>query len=251
MKWIFLCSGMLMFLLNGPCHAESVVIGTDQINPPMARKTDSSSHFIGFEVDIMNEICSRLHLTCAYQAVVANQIIQKLQSTEIDLAINTIIIPNTKLEGLIFSLPYLPSNAQFMTLQSSSIKNFVDISNNTIGVSLGAFQENLAKDMYLKHIFNSKLKIKGYHNMAELLSALETHKVDTIFSNKVTLDYWYYNNSSLYRMVGEPVQTGNGYGILATEKYQPLIEDINKAIHQIMADGTYDRLYERYFSDFN
>ena len=251
MKWIFLCSGMLMFLLNGPCHAESLVIGTDQINPPMARKTDSSSHFIGFEVDIMNEICSRLRLICSYKAVVANQIIPKLQSKEIDLAISTIIIPNIKLEGFIFSLPYLPSNGQFMTLQSSSIKNFVEISNKTIGVSLGAFEENLIKDMQLKHIFNSKLKIKGYRNMAELLSALNTHKVDTIFANKVSLDYWYRNNSSLYRFVGTPVQTGNGYGILATEKYQPLIDDINKTIHQIMADGTYDMLYERYFSDFN
>lgn len=251
MKWIFLCSCLLMFTLNGQCNAEALVIGTDQINPPMATKTDSASHFIGFEVDMMNEICYRLHLTCTYKAVVANQIIQKLESEEIDLAISSIIIPSVRLQGLIFSLPYLPSNAQFMTLKSSSIKSFLEISDKTIGVSLGAFQANLTSDMYLKHMFNARLKIKGYHNMAELLSALEDHKVDIIFANQVATDYWYYNNSSLYRFVGGPIHTGNGYGILATVKYQHLIEDINTTIHQLMADGTYDMLYQRYFSDFN
>jgi arginine transport system substrate-binding protein len=240
-----------MFVFNVRSNADSLVIGTDQTNPPMATKTDSASHFIGFEVDIMNEICFRLHLTCIYKAVVTNKIIQKLESKEIDLAISSIIIPNIPIEGLIFSLPYLPSNAQFMTLKSSSIKSFLEISHKTIGVSFGAFQEDLTSDMFLKHIFNSSLKIKGYQNIADLLSALNNRKVDIIFANQVAADYWYYNNTSLYKFIGEPIHTGNGYGILATVKYQDLIQDINTTIHQIMADGTYDRLNERYFLNFD
>lgn len=249
MKWMILCCCLILSFFKS-AYAETLVIGTDQINPPMATKTDNSSHFIGFEVDMMNEICARLKLTCIYRAVIANEIISALETKKIDLAISSIVIPNFHLDGLIFSLPYLPSNAQFMTLKTSPINNFMEIPGKTIGVSLGAFQNNLSSDMYLKHLFDANLKIIGFHNMAELLAALDDHKVDVIFANQVAVDYWYYNNSALYKFIGKPVHIGNGYGILTTAKYSHLIDAVNEVIHQIMIDGTYDLIYQRYFTSF-
>lgn len=250
MKKMIFC-GLLLILESCLCFAKTWVVGTDQSNPPMASKTDSSSHFIGFEIDIMNEICKRLSLICVYKAVTANQIISQLEANQIDLAIDSIIIPGDQIPGMTFSLPYLPSNAQFMTLQSSKIQNFMEIADKIIGVSFGAFQAGLKSDMYLKHIFNTKLKIKGYRNMADLLAALDDHKVDIIFTNQVSVNYWYYNNASLYKLIGNPIHTGNGYGILTTTKYEDLSKDMNAVIQQIMNDGTYTMLYKRYFSEFH
>ncbi|PJD92874.1 MAG: ABC transporter substrate-binding protein [Legionella sp.] len=250
MQWIRVFLGLIALYASHFAYAESVVIGVDQINPPLSTKTDNTPHFIGFELDIMNEICTRLKLTCTYQSVVANQIITTLESGKIDLAIDTIIIPNFRLYGLILSLPYLPSNAKFMTLKSSPINTLADIPNKRIGVRLGAFQVNLESDMYIKHLFKQPLTIKGYFNMSELLAALANNEIDVIFANQLGVNYWFNTNKDMYKFIGNVVEIGNGYGIMATPKYQRLMVGINECIQQIMADGTYDTIYQRYFTQF-
>ncbi|HVT62803.1 MAG TPA: transporter substrate-binding domain-containing protein, partial [Legionellaceae bacterium] len=247
MKWLKSCLGLLLSI---NVYAAPIVIGVDQINPPLSTRTDSASHFIGFEVDIMNEICTRMKWTCTYQSVITNQIITALESETIDFAIDTIIIPNFRLYGLILSLPYLPSNGRFMTLQDSSIKTLNDIPNKRIGVRLGAFQVNLESDMYIKHLFKVPLNIKGYLNMSDLLAALNEHEVDVIFANELGLNYWYNTNKNMYKFIGATYQIGNGYGIMSTPKHQQLMLAINEIIQNIMADGTYDMIYQRYFTNF-
>jgi len=250
MRWIWIVCVLLCMVLSVVCHAKAVVIGVDQINPPMSTRTDSSDHFIGFEVDFMNEVCTRVHLDCVYQAVRASKIISALEAGKIDFAVNSIIIPKFRLYGLVMSLPYLPSYGQFMTLMSSSIKSISDIPKKTIGVRLGAFQVNTDSDMYIKHMFPEPPKIKSYYTVSELLAALEEREVDVIFTNKYATNYWYSANHGLYKFIGEPAYLGNGYGIMSTTQYESVISSINKAIKAMMDDGTYDKIYQRYFSSF-
>ncbi len=250
MKWMRICLGLIALYGCHVSYAESVVIGVDQNNPPLSMRTDSADHFIGFELDIMNEICTRLRLTCTYQAVIANHIITALESGKIDLALDTIIIPDFRLYGLILSLPYLPSNGKFMALKNSSIKTIADIQSKRIGVRLGAFQVNLGADMYIKKLFNQPLTIKSYLTMSELLAALNDNDIDVIFANQFGVNYWFNANKDMYKFIGESIEIGNGYGIMSTPKYQKLMLSINDCIQQIMADGTYDMIYQRYFTQF-
>jgi arginine transport system substrate-binding protein len=250
MRWIRIVGVLIGMILSVVSHAKAVVIGVDQINPPMSTRTDSADHFIGFEIDIMNEICTRVHLDCVYKAVRASEIISALEAGKIDFALNSIIIPKFRLYGLVMSLPYLPSYGQFMTLTNSPIKSVADIPKKTIGVRLGAFQVNTDSDMYIKHIFSEPPKIKSYYTVSELLAALEEREVDVIFTNKYATNYWYSANYGLYKFIGEQAYLGNGYGIMATTQYESVISSINTAIKAMMDDGTYDKIYQRYFSSF-
>lgn len=247
-KWIFCV--LLGLLLSALSYAKSLIIGVDQINPPMSIRTDGVQHFIGFEIDIMNEICKRAHLDCVYQSIRASRIIDALEQGQIDCAIDSIIIPKFRLHGLVMSLPYLPSYGQFMTLASSPIKSMDDIPKKSIGVRLGAFQVNVDSDMYIKHIFIEPPKIKPYYTISELLAALEEEEVDIIFTNKYATNYWYNTNQGLYKFIGEPAYLGSGYGIMATVQHESVIAKMNLAIQAMMEDGTYDKLYQRYFANF-
>jgi ABC-type amino acid transport substrate-binding protein len=240
----------LILAFSSTSYAKTYVIGVDQINPPMSTRTDNADHFIGFEIDIMDEICSRLKMDCTYQAVRANQIITNLELKKIDFAIDSIIIPKFRLYGLILSLPYLPSYAQFMTLKSSSINKIEDITGKTIGVRLGAFQVNIDSDMYIKHMFKETPKIKSYFTMSELLAALEEQEVDIIFANRYATNYWNNANQGLYKFIGDAGFMGNGYGIMSTNDYRSIMASINTTIMAMMDDGSYDKIYQRYFASF-
>lgn len=250
MRWIRRVGAVLGISLHCFCYAKTFVIGVDQINPPMSIRTDSADHFIGFEIDMMNEICARMRMDCAYQAVPASQIIATLELGTIDFAIDSIIIPKFRLYGLILSLPYLPSYGQFMTLQDSPINTTEDIPNKTIGVRLGAFQVNVDSDMYIKHMFKQTPTIKTYYTISELLEALNNKEVDVIFVNRYATNYWFNTNKGVYKYVGEAAYLGNGYGIMSTTQNQTIMSSINSTIVAMMDDGTYDKIYQRYFANF-
>lgn len=251
MRWIRIISVLLSLSWYGLAYAKVFVVGVDQINPPMSMRTDSDDHFIGFEIDIMNEICSRLRIDCAYHAVHANQIILSLEAGKIDFAIDSIIIPRFRLYGLILSLPYLPSYGQFMTLaNTTSITTVPDIAKKIIGVRTGVFQVNIDSDMYIKHIFSNTPTIKTYRTISELLAALEEKDVDVIFTNQYATNYWYNVNQGLYKFIGDPAYLGNGYGIMSLTKNQAIMASINSTIKIMMDDGTYAKIYQRYFAGF-
>ena len=251
MMWIRTMVVVICITMHGFCDAKTYIIGVDQINPPMSIRADSSDHFIGFEIDIMNEICSRLKLDCAYKAVRANQIINDLEMGTIDFAIDSIIIPKYRLYGLVLSLPYLASSDQFMALSSSPIQTVDDISSKVVGVRLGAFQMDVNSDMYIKHLFKSLTRIKGYYTMSELLEALKNKEVDVIFANTYASNYWATSNKEMFKFIGDKADIGNGYGIMSIAQNQLIMASINAAIEAIMDEGTYDKIFQRYFANFH
>jgi arginine transport system substrate-binding protein len=60
---------------------------------------------------------------------------------------------------------------------------------------------------------------------------------------------WSSNNTDIYKLIGSPVSVGVGYGIMANPSQTKLIGDINQALLAMEADGTYLKIYSRYFDN--
>jgi len=232
-------------------YAISITIGTTSNNPPLASQADTKNHFFGFEIDIMNALCTRLSLTCAYLPIQIGQLLSYFQSGSIDIALAQVIRPSRPVPGFVFSLPYLKAGGRLMTLASSSINTPKDLVNKTIGVRLGTFGQQTVFQYYLLNLYQNQVKIKGYYLQNDLMGALSNNQVDAVFSVSVILDYWNNNNSGLYKPIGGIYDIpGNGYGIMATDKYTDLMNQINAELLKMRADGTYDTIYNRYFQTF-
>lgn len=240
----------LLFALVLICpvlFAQDLIIGTTRDYPPFSSLADQNNHFYGFEIDIMNEICTRLQTKCQFRPVVVSTIVDELKNGHIDFAIAAIIIPSAPLPDLVFSLPYLPSNAQFMTLKSSNIEHASDIKNKRVGVRRGTLGGGtIFKDMAIQ-MYNGAVTVRDYASMNDLMAALGNKRVDVIFSNEAALKYWYFNDKDSYRLIGNKVIIGNGYGIMSTTKYEAMMRVINQIILQMMSDGSYLKIYNQYF----
>ena len=246
MKW--LC--FLGWLVSSTMYAQpfSILIGVSTDNPPFSIQSDGKNHFYGFEIDLMNEICNRIKVKCEYKPVIVSEITSELSSGHIDLAIAAIIRPPTPLNGFIFSVPYLPSGAKFMALKESEINTPNDIINKTVGVRRGTLGAgHLFEDLILKK-YNNTIKISEYITTEDIFMALTNKEVDIIFTNEAVVKYWYYNNMELYKIIGATIPVGDGYVIMATTRYEALVEKINQALFKIFSDGTYQRIYNTYLS---
>ena len=240
MKRLLIVAAFLIMLPLIQAHA--LIIGTTPNYPPMASLADQNNNYFGFEIDIMQAICKRIKTPCTFTSVFVKDVQNTLLAGKIDLAIAALIIPEKPIPGFLFSLPYLTSNAQFIVSKNSRINSPADIKNKLIGTQEGTLFGALALKLY-----NGKVNISTYSRFDDLVYALNNRDVDAAFTNAVAVEYWMVNGGGNYRLIGSRIPIGNGYGIMANVGREGLIEQINQAIQNMMADGGYLTIYSRYF----
>ena len=234
---------LLILLLALPIsYAQTLLIGTTSQNPPFSSLADQKDHFYGFDIDIMGEICKRIKLSCTFTPSIFNELFTKLQTGKIDIAIAAIVITKDRQQQFLFSLPYLESYAQFITKSNSSINTPKDIQNKKVGVRRGTPFKNLALELY-----NNQINIIEFPGVWDLLEGLNNNTIDIALTNAEAAKYWFTNNDDLYKLIGNQIETGEGYGIMANKGQEKLIAQINHALMSMQADGTYLEIYTRYF----
>ena len=245
MNWKVL---LIIWLVFTNTNAQPVIVGTPSGNPPLSYLVDNKNHFYGFEVELMNDICRRMDVQCEFKTLVVGNILEEFASGKIDFAIAAIIAPDTPMPNFVFSLPYLQSGGQFMTLKESKINNPGDIKGKTVGVRRGTLHGgNLFREVVLT-IYDQQIKVIDYPTMHDLLLGLSNNEVDVIFSNELPIKYWYHQNQELYKLIGTEIPFGNNYSIMASNKYKMQMALVNHALLDMIADGTYLKIYNNYFS---
>ena len=239
MRRLLLCIILLSLQL---IQANALTIGTMPNNPPFASLIDKHNHFSGFEIDLMLEICKRIQLPCRFKAIVMKEIQPDLIEQKIDLAIASYIISDQPPKGFIYSLPYLTSNAAFIVNNYSKITTQHDIQNKKVGVRHGTLFDDL-----LRKLYGNNVTIIKYMTIDELITALEGNDVDAVLTDAIAANYWVTNNNGEYRIIGNKIPVGDGYGILANIGQEALMQKINQALQTMMIDGSYVKIYSTYF----
>ena len=239
--WTFLRC-LLGVLLSSCLYATPLTIGTLSYDPPFETAADNQGHFYGFEMDLMNEICKRLHEPCQYKPLTFEQILSETQLGHIDIAIAGITITSDRQKQYLFSLPYLVSKAQLLTKSQSNINTLEDIEGKRLGVEASA---TIFKGL-LKATFD-KVIIIEYASQSDLFQAMANDKIDLIFIDQASAKYWVDNSENILKLVGNEVVVGAGYGIMAKKNQTGLIGTVDKVIVDMQNDGTYSAIYSRYF----
>ncbi|CAM2734055.1 arginine-binding periplasmic protein [Legionella steigerwaltii] len=232
---------LFLFILvsNTLAYGDPIVIGVSKSAPPFSA-VGGGNHYFGFCIDLMNEICKRLNETCEYKPITIRNQMDTLNSGGIDITFPPSPIPQTPSPNYIYSLPYMTSNGQFLTM-SPDIKTIADIKNKRIGT----VQESHLRDTLL--LYTSQDNIKEYPKISLMITALLDKDVDVIIMNVNIFKYLTINKVINFQAVGDPIVIGNGYGIVTLPKNDNLINRINKVLLQIENDGTYETIYNKYF----
>ncbi|MBL7480077.1 transporter substrate-binding domain-containing protein [Legionella bononiensis] len=239
-----LCITIVLLFSTVLGYSVPINVGVMGFAPPFSTSTDGGKSFYGFHIELMNELCKRSKLKCEYKATKLADQIKSLNQGTVDLIFSAIPIEKTNTGDYIYSLPYMNSNAQFVTLKNNdTINSLKDINNLTIGA--------LTNTLYYTFInskFNTKDVIKKFSTMGDMVSALVNKDVDVIIVNNNLARYLLLNDMNTFKLVGPPITLGNGYGILALKKNKKLINKMNSALLQMESDGSYLVIYNNYFS---
>lgn len=233
---------LLLSLTLMTSHAETLTIATPRFMPPYVMAAGNQNHYIGFSIDIILTICKRMKVTCNIKSMPLTDTFDAIIKKEVDLAIGNYLITPDREAHFKFSLPYLQSEAAFITLVNNPMTSMSNLKTKSVGALARTVLIN-----YLEKKFGSDIKIVPYPNISEMMLALSEGKVDAIIIDRKTANFWLGNNYDMFKMLGQPFPLGIGIGIMANKDNTPLITRVNQALLRMQADGYYLKIYSTYF----
>ncbi len=230
---------MVVFMAGGAAQAAETVVGVDANFMPFEFKVDGK--LTGFDVDLFEAIAKEIGLDFKWQTMDFNGIIPGLQSKSIDAAIAGITIKSEREKVVDFSHPYYDSGLIILVAaDNEDIKVLEDLKGKRVATKLATTSED-----YLKKNVDTK-ELKLLPNTDNLFMELMTGGVDAVFFDSPPLLYFAKNQGKGKVKTVGPLYQGQPYGIAFPEG-SPLREKVNIALLKFMEDGTYDKLYEKWF----
>src|SRR5271165_520237 len=104
---------------------KAVVIGMEGAYDPW-NLTDSSGKIVGFEVDLVNDLCKRINAECKIIAQDWDGMIPGLKAGKFDVIMDGMSITEDRMKEIDFSKPYAADPAAFMAPKDSPLAKLAD-----------------------------------------------------------------------------------------------------------------------------
>ena len=237
--------------------AQDVVrIGTEGAYPPF-NYIDENGDLQGFDVDIAKALCDAAGFTCEFVVQDWDGIIPGLLAEKYDAIIASMSITAERAEVVAFTGKYYNTPAKFIASADFMTEIPVDtaaanaaLNGMKVGVQRATIHENFITDNF------PDVDLKSYATQDEANLDLANGRVDLVLADSVALDEGFLQTDmgQGFKFVGpdysDPRWFGDGAGIAVRQEDTDLKDALNAALAQILADGTYKTINDKYF-DFN
>ncbi len=240
-KLLLAAATTLVFSANAMA-AEKLKMGIEAAYPPFNSK-DASGQVVGFDKDIGDALCAKMKVECEVFVSDWDGIIPALNAKKSDFIVSSLSITDERKQAVDFTDPYYSNKLQFIAPKNVDFKTDKDsLKGKTIGTQRATLSATWLEDEY-----GSDIKVSLYDTQENAYLDLTSGRVDALLADKyVNYDWLKSDAGKNYEFKGEPVVDSDKIGI-AVRKGDPLREKLNAALKEIIADGTYKKINDKYF----
>ncbi|OJF77774.1 MAG: ABC transporter substrate-binding protein [Treponema sp. CETP13] len=208
--------------------------------PPFNYMTAEGT-IVGFDVDVANEIATRLDKTLDYKTTAWDGIIEGLRAGRYDGILGSMGITEERQKIVNFSTPYYYSGPQLIVQKGSKINSFEDLtSESKVGVATGTTFEKDAKAW--------GVTVKLYEDDNQTLMELLNGRLDAVLTDRIVglnaISKISGGNNLL--LVGSVIRTEK-MGIAFNKKDSDLCARVNSILEDMRKDGTLQNISEKWF----
>ena len=142
-------------------------IGTYFVNPPF--EFVAKGEKVGFEVDLMDEVASRLSLRPVYVNTTWEKILQQMQDKQYDCIVGGITITPERARSLAWSTPYMTTTLSLVvdSANSPGIHGIADMRQASVGLQAATTDYDVAVTMQRKGEIGS-IKVYAFDKIDNL-----------------------------------------------------------------------------------
>jgi ABC-type amino acid transport substrate-binding protein len=227
--------------------AFKITIATEGAYPPF-NYLDRKGIPAGFEMELAQEACQRIKAECEFAAFKWDDLIPGLIDKKFDVIMSSLEVTSERRKRLGMSRRYYLSPGAFIAAKGAPFDGPPSLlRNKRIGVQRDSTHADWADKS-----FRRSAQLKRYNTLGEALTALANDEVDAVFGDKTQLWLWSQKpEGKCCELVGQDIKDNQtlGIGVAAGLRKEDakLRDAINKAFGEMMADGTYKKINEKYF----
>ncbi len=211
-------------------------MGTNAAFPPY--EYYEGEVIVGIDAEIAQLIANKLGMSLEITDMDFGGIISAVQNGVVDIGLAGMTVTEDRLESVNFSDSYATGIQVVIVPENSDIKDIEDLKGKYIGV-----QEATTGDAYATDDFGDEF-VKRYTNGSTAVAALMNGSVDAVIIDNEPAKVFVEQTDGLKILDTEYVV--EDYAVAVAKENTALLEDINMALEELKADGSIDRIIDKY-----
>ncbi len=232
----------------GMAHAQKVRVAFGAEPYPPFTVPDASGKWTGWEVEIIEAICTEAGLDYELAPTAWDGIIPALISKKIDLIIGSMSITEERLKSIDFSDKYYNTPAYVVGSKSMKLEPTpAGLKGKVVGVQTATTHAAYAAKHY------KASKIKQYQTQDEINQDLISGRIDATQADSLAMIEFLESKEGISccdlkgAAIDDPAILGRGVGVGLRKGNDDLKAKINAAIKAIRANGKYQAITKKYF----
>ncbi|MEC3958617.1 glutamate ABC transporter substrate-binding protein [Nocardia sp. CDC153] len=218
-----------------------LLVGLDPGSNLFSFRDPTTGTLAGFDVDIAKELARDLlgdPAAIEYRILSSADREKALVEHTVDVVVKTMTINCQRRQTVTFSTSYLQAHQRVLTVRDSGIAGLTDLAGKRVCVASGTTSLDLIRR---QQPAASVLTVPGW---ADCLVVLQQRQVDAVSTDDTVLAGLAEQDPAT-EVVGPNLSTEQ-YGIGISKGSDDLVRFVNGTLERIRADGTWDRLYQRW-----
>ncbi|MFT0532461.1 transporter substrate-binding domain-containing protein [Castellaniella hirudinis] len=229
----------------GAAQADPLRIGLEAAYPPFSAPS-AQGGYVGFDVDIANALCKQMKAECVFVAQDWDGIIPALMARKFDAIISSMAVTPERAKQVDFTDHYYRTYLSVAVARDSSVQGLdAEVyKDKVVGAQSSTTSGEYAEDVYAK----AGAEVRLYPTTDDAGSDLASGRLDALVNDKYPLIEWMRKHSKdCCKLLGDLPGTQDDIAIAVRKGDDDLRTRFNQAIQDIRADGSYQRISQRYF----
>lgn len=245
-KQLFATSVVALSLLGTVQAAEVLKVGSETVYPPFEYLDSASGKYIGFDIDLLDAIAKKAGFKPEIYSMGLDGLVPALQSGSIDVAVSALSMTPERKKRVDFTKPYYDAGLTAMVRADNNdkIEGPKDLENKTLCAEIGS-----SGSLYMSKI--PGVKLRTFNSAAEAFLEINQGGCYAMINDRPVNEYFLTQKASKNLKLKELpyIYKSDEYGIAVRKGNQALLDRLNKALEEVRADGTYDKIYDKWFGN--
>ncbi len=215
-------------------------VGSETTFPPFEFTQDDK--YVGFDLDLADAVIKQMGSQMEFKSMGFDALIPAVQSGQIDLIAAGLDATPEREKQVAFSDPYFTQNGYIIIVRkdNDAIKDWADLEGKNVGAQVGTQQVKLAQEA-------KAAQVKQLDSNSQAFMELQAKTLDAVVIDQpVGMYYLKQGGDKDLKIVGTS-KGASGMVFAVKKENKELQAAVNKALKDLKANGTYDKIFEKWF----
>ena len=223
-----------------------LVMGTNAAFKPY-EYVDENGKIVGIDAEIADAIAKKMGMELKIEDMDFDSIITSVQSGKVDIGMAGMTVTEDRKLEVNFTNTYATGKQVVIVAENGTIASPDDLPGKKIGVQRGTTGDIYASGDYGENEDGTENgNVIRYNNGNEAIMALTAGVVEAVIIDNEPAKSLVAANADKGLKILETEYVYEEYAICVHKENEDLLNDLNKAIDELIKDGTIDKIIEKY-----